>query len=62
MVRAYRLEGVRADGTVVPLYETANNYHRRNHVPLSGSYRAIRLIPLSTWGAQDAHVFSFDVR
>jgi len=62
MVKAYRLEGVQADGTVVTLHEAANNYHRRNHVPLTGSYRAIRLIPLRTWGAQDAHVFSFDVR
>lgn len=61
MVKAYRLEGVKEDGTVCELYKTENNYQRLNRIALSGEYTAVRLIPLETWGADDVHMFSFDV-
>lgn len=62
MVRGYRLEGVKADGSVHVLYETDNAYQRLAQIPLQGAYRAVRLVPTAMWGAADAHVFSFDVK
>ena len=61
MVRAYRLEGVKEDGSVQLLHAAANNYQRLNQIPISGAYRAIRLIPEETWGSRDVHLFSFEV-
>ncbi|MBQ2957017.1 MAG: FAD-dependent oxidoreductase [Clostridia bacterium] len=61
MVKAYRLEGVTPSGETILLYETANNYQRRNFVELNCELKSVTLIPLSTWGADDAHIFSFDI-
>ncbi len=61
LTRAYRLEGLTESGWVA-LYETAENHQRLNAVELDGEYLGVRLIPLATWGAEQSHVFSFDVR
>ena len=60
MLKSYRLEGTTADGQTIVLYEAENNYHRRNLIELDAEVTALRLIPLTTWGAEDAHIFSFD--
>ena len=62
LVSAYRLVGVRGDGTTETLYETQNNRRRLNRIPLSGKWAALRLIPLRTYGGGSVHLFSFDVR
>jgi len=61
MVKAFRLEGCQ-NGEWTTVFETDNSYQRLVKIPLAGQYSAVRLIPLATWGAQDAHIFSFDVR
>ena len=61
MVKAFRLEG-RQDGEWKTIFETENAYQRLAKVEIEGYYSAVRLVPLSTWGAQDAHIFSFDVQ
>lgn len=62
MTKAYRLEGILADGSTILLHETANNYKRLNRIPISARVKGVRLIPIATWGSETAHVFSFDVR
>ncbi len=60
MLKAYRLEGRTEDGAEVVLYETQNNYQRRNFVTVGQTLTEITLIPLAAWGAENAHIFSFD--
>ncbi|MBO4298594.1 MAG: FAD-dependent oxidoreductase [Clostridia bacterium] len=62
LTRAYRVEGVREDGSAETLYSTDANHQRLNQIPLSGTWAAVRLIPLAAWGARSIHLFSFDVR
>lgn len=62
MTRAYRVEGVKADGAVDVLREEGNNYQRLNKIAVQGAYQAVRLIPLATWGNEQSHIFAFDVR
>jgi len=62
MTKSYRIEGVKADGSVVVLCEETNNYQRLNKIAVEGTYKAIRLVPLATWGSEQSHVFAFDVR
>ena len=61
MTKAFRIEGVRADGTAEPLYRAENNYQRLNQIALSGTWAAVRLVPEATWGAETCHLFSFEV-
>ena len=62
MVRAFRLEGVKPDGTAETLIEESNNYQRLRAFDVAGEYAAVRLVPLATWGSERCHIFSFDVR
>ena len=62
LVRSFRIDRLDADGTWRPEAETADNHRRLVRVPLNCRARGIRLVPLSTWGAPDAHVFAFDAR
>lgn len=60
LVRSYRLEGRDDTGTWRTLYQEDHNYQRLVRIPLDCSLSAIRLIPLSTWGAEDCHLFAFE--
>ena len=62
MVKAFRLEGIREDGTIDVLVNETNNYQRLRAFDVSGTYAAVRLIPEETWGNEGCHIFSFDVR
>lgn len=62
MTKAYRIEGVKADGSVVTLVQENNNYQRLNKVAVEGNYQKVRLIPMETWGNEKAHIFAFDVQ
>ncbi len=62
MTKAYRIEGIRADGSTVLLHEATNNYKRLNQIAVQARVKGVRFIPLATWGSHTAHVFSFDVR
>ena len=62
MTKAFRIEGVRADGAVDVLIDEHENHQRLYARDVSGEYAEIRLIPTETWGAEKCHLFSFDVR
>ena len=61
MTKAFRIEGVREDGTTEVIYRADNNYQRLNQIPLSGLWAAVRLVPEKTWGAAKCRLFSFEV-
>ena len=62
VTKSFRIEGVRADGTVDVLIDERENHQRLYARDISGEYTAVRLIPTETWGAEKCHLFSFDVR
>jgi hypothetical protein len=62
LVRSFRIDRLDADGSWKPEAEVADNHQRLVRVPLNCRTRGLRLVPLSTWGAPDAHVFAFDAR
>ena len=62
VTKSFRIEGVRADGTVDVLIDEHENHQRLYARDVSGEYTAVRLIPTETWGAEKCHLFSFDVR
>lgn len=65
LLRAYRIEGTTEQGVKVILADEGCNLRQCVNVRVSGRFRKITLIPLSTWAEREngaAHVFSFDVR
>jgi len=58
LVRSFRLEGQDETGAWRTLFQEDNNYQRLVRIPLDCSLSALRLIPLSTWGAPDCHLFA----
>ena len=62
LVRAFRIDRLDADGAWKPEAEATDNHQRLVRVPLNCRARGLRLVPLATWGAPDAHVFAFDAR
>ena len=62
LVQAFRIETQRADGAWQVAAEVTANHQRLVHVPLAVCARGVRLTPLATWGAAEAHVFAFEVR
>ncbi|MDH7570380.1 MAG: hypothetical protein QHJ73_12440, partial [Armatimonadota bacterium] len=62
LVRTFRLEGQRSDGAWHTIARVEENHQRLVRVPLKKTVAAIRFVPEATWGAEHAHVFSWDVR
>jgi len=62
IVRAFRLDAATGDGTWQTVFRQEDNYQRFVRVPLAVTTAALRLVPETTWGADSAHVFAFDVR
>ena len=62
LLRSFRIEGIRPDGTAETLFSAQDNHRRLISVPVDGVYTAVRLLPLTTWGDEAARVFSFDVQ
>ncbi|MBN2711523.1 MAG: FAD-dependent oxidoreductase, partial [Planctomycetes bacterium] len=62
MVKSFRIEAQKSDGTWDIVSKVENNYQRLVTVDLNIEAKAIRLIPESTWGAEQCHIFAFDVR
>ncbi len=60
MLKEYRIEGVTPEGETIILAEASNNYQRRVFHEIGRTLTSVTLIPLRTWGAPDAHIFSFD--
>ena len=61
MTRAYRIEGITAEG-IVPLVEETENYQRLRTHAVQARLLGVRFVPLATWGAEDCHLFAFDAR
>ncbi len=62
LMRAFTVEGLRADGAVVTLAQVEDNWQRlwRMELPDNGEFAAVRLIPRATWGnAATQHLFAF---
>ena len=63
LVKAYRIEGVTADGERIVLAEETNNLRQVVNVKTDIVLRELSFTPLSLWGGgEEAHVFSFDAR
>ena len=67
LVRAYRVEGVTADGERVTILREENNLRQCVNIPCGAAFTELALIPESLWGGEgygegDAHVLSFDAR
>lgn len=62
LVRAYRIEATRMDGERYVVAEETNNKRRMRRHVVGAKIKAIRLIPLATWGARACHLFSFDIK
>ena len=61
LVRDFRIETLGADGTWSVAAEVKDNFQRLVRVPVNAkAVQGIRLIPLRTWGAPEAHVFAFE--
>lgn len=61
-LRSFRLDALDGSGNWRTVFRETNNYRRFVRVPLAVETRALRLIPQSTWGAEEVHLFAFDVR
>jgi hypothetical protein len=61
LVRAFHIDALR-NGDWQTIHKEDNNYQRLVRVPLNTEAEAIRLVPEATWGAENAHVFAFDIR
>lgn len=61
LVRDFRIEVLNEAGEWTLLDETKDNFQRLVRIPLNARTRGVRLVPLSTWGAETCHVFSFEV-
>lgn len=60
--RAFRVEGVRPDGTTTLLFEQKENIHRLVRAEWQPeAFTEIRLTGVVPWGGEKARVFSFDV-
>ena len=62
LVKAFRLEAQSQEGCWETVFQETINYQRLVRVKLDCSTVAIRFIPESTWGADQVHLFAFDVK
>lgn len=62
LLKAFRVEGVKPDGTAELLLSETANHQRLILRRVSGTYAGVRLIPMESWGLEAARLFSFDVR
>jgi hypothetical protein len=62
MLKAFRIETLDAQGGWQVAVEVVDNHQRLVRVPLRARTAGVRLTPLATWGAPDAHLFAFEVR
>ena len=59
--RNLRIEGQAADGTWQALHEVTDNHRRLLLLPITGTWQAIRVTVVTTWGAATAGMFACDV-
>ncbi len=62
LVKDFRIEVQDSADNWRELVQVKGNYQRLVRIPLNVEAKAVRLVPLTTWGAKQAHLFAFDVR
>jgi|GEM_PF-22831 len=62
MVKSFRVEAKSGEGEWKTVAQVTDNHQRLVRVPLDVTATSIRLVPESTWGAENAHLFGFEVR
>jgi len=62
VTRSLRIESLGEDDAWHTVARVEDNWQRLVRIPLHVTTRAVRLVPESTWGAPEAHLFAFDVR
>ena len=61
MLRAYRIEALDQNDQWRVVIHEENNYQRLVRLETDVETSAIRFIPEATWGAEQVHVFAWDV-
>ena len=61
LVRNFRIE-VETLGQWQTLLRVEDNYQRLVKLAVDLEAKAVRFVPEATWGAEDVHVFSWDLR
>jgi len=61
LVRAFRVDALGGDGEWTAVVRVDNNYQRLARFAVDIRAAAIRFVPEATWGADRAHLFSWDV-
>ncbi len=61
LVRSFRLEARQTDGSWQEFYREENNYQRLLRLNFEVETDALRLIPESTWGADEYRIFAFEL-
>jgi hypothetical protein len=61
LVRSFRIETLADDGTWSTLLRIENNHQRLVRLKTDVRTRALRFVSESTWGADQAHLFAWDV-
>ena len=62
IVKAFRIEALMDNGEWQTVAREDNNYQRLARVPLDCMARSVRLVPVSTWGADTCKLFAFEVK
>ncbi len=62
LVKEFILQVPDEKGGWKTVYEEENNYQRLVRIKLDVQAKAVRFVPLKTWGAEKVHLFSWDVR
>ena len=62
MIKEFKIEVQDECGNWIKVADIKNNYQRLVKLNLDVKTKGIRFIPLSTWGFEKAHVFSWDLR
>jgi hypothetical protein len=62
MIKEFKIEAEDKGGNWFIVASVENNYQRMVKLNVDVKTKAIRFIPLSTWGLEKAHVFSLDLR
>jgi hypothetical protein len=61
LVKCFRVEFLNAQGDWELLLSVENNYQRLVRLEVDIVTRSLRFVPEATWGAEDVHVFAWDV-
>ncbi|CAN7449210.1 FAD-dependent oxidoreductase [Paenibacillus sp. LjRoot56] len=62
MLKDFRVEVLDSDGSWRELLTVTRNYQRLRKLKIDITTHAVRLIPLCTWGSEQVHIFSWEIR